>query len=102
MTNVPVLECGCLVAVFFVNHDAVRIGSPQGLASIYEVAARTRVALERSRNEAALRYLNATLKTRIASALAEQAAGRRRFANRKRWKPWVNSSGASRRTSTIS
>jgi signal transduction histidine kinase/PAS domain-containing protein len=72
--NVPLLEHGRLVAVFFVNHDAVRVWSSEDLALIREVAARTRVAVERSRNEAALRDLNATLQNRIAAALAEQAA----------------------------
>ena len=72
--NVPTLEYGRLVAVLFVNHDAVRVWSPEDLALIREVAARTRVAVERSRNEAALRDLNATLQNRIAAALAEQAS----------------------------
>ncbi len=71
--NVPVLEHGRLVAVFFVNDRAVRAWSSEDLALIREVAARTRVAVERSRNEAALRDLNATLQNRIAAALAEQA-----------------------------
>jgi signal transduction histidine kinase/PAS domain-containing protein len=71
--NVPTLEHGRLVAVLFINDAAVRAWSPQDLALIHEVAARTRVAVERSRNEAALRNLNATLQNRIAAALAEQA-----------------------------
>jgi signal transduction histidine kinase len=71
--NVPVLEHGRLAAIFFVNHDQVRAWSPEDLALIREVAARTHVAVERSRNEAALRDLNATLQNRIAAALAEQA-----------------------------
>ena len=72
--NVPALEYGRLVAVLFVNHDAVRAWSPEDLALIREVAARTRVAVERSRSEAALRDLNATLQNRIAAALVEQRA----------------------------
>jgi len=71
--NVPTLEHGRLVAVLFINDAAVRTWSPEDLALIHEVAARTRVAVERSRNEAALRNLNATLQNRIAAALAEQA-----------------------------
>ena len=71
--NVPTLEHGRLVAVLFVNDAAVRAWSPEDLALIREVAARTRVAVERSRNEAALRDLNATLQNRIAATLAEQA-----------------------------
>jgi signal transduction histidine kinase/PAS domain-containing protein len=71
--NVPTLEHGRLVAVLFINDADVRAWSPEDLALIHEVAARTRVAVERSRNEAALRNLNATLQNRIAAALAEQA-----------------------------
>jgi hypothetical protein len=88
--NVPLLEHGAAGGRLFVNHDAVRVWSSEDLALIREVAARTRVAVERSRNEAALRDLNATLQNRIAAALAD-----------KRWKPWVNSPAASRTTSTI-
>jgi signal transduction histidine kinase/PAS domain-containing protein len=72
--NVPTLEHGRLVAVLFINDAGVRAWSPEDLALIHEVAARTRVAAERSRNEAALRNLNATLQNRITAALAEQAA----------------------------
>ena len=72
--NVPTLEHGRLVAVLFINDAGVRAWSPEDLALIHEVAARTRVAVERSRNEAALRNLNATLQNRITAALAEQAA----------------------------
>jgi signal transduction histidine kinase/PAS domain-containing protein len=71
--NVPTLEQGRLVAVLFINDAGVRAWSPEDLALIHEVAARTRVAVERSRNEAALRNLNATLQNRITAALAEQA-----------------------------
>jgi signal transduction histidine kinase len=72
--NVPTLEHGRLVAVLFINDAAIRAWSPEDLALIHEVAARTRVAVERSRNEAVLRNLNATLQNRIAAALAEQAS----------------------------
>ena len=71
--NVPTLEHGRLVAVLFINDAGVRTWSPEDLALIHEVAARTRVAVERSRNEAALRNLNATLQNQITAALAEQA-----------------------------
>jgi signal transduction histidine kinase/PAS domain-containing protein len=71
--NVPTLEHGRLVAVLFINDAGVRTWSREDLALIHEVAARTRVAVERSRNEAALRNLNATLQNRITAALAEQA-----------------------------
>jgi signal transduction histidine kinase len=72
--NVPVIEQGKLVAVQYVNHGAARKWSPEELTFIREVASRTRTAVERSRNGAALRHLNATLQERIETALREQAA----------------------------
>jgi len=72
--NVPVVEQGQLVAVLYVNHATVRVWAPEELTLIQEVAARTRSAVERSRNDAALRELNATLQERIETALREQAA----------------------------
>jgi signal transduction histidine kinase/ActR/RegA family two-component response regulator len=71
--NVPVLEHGTLVAVLFVNNAAIRKWSPEELTFIREVASRTRTAVERSRNDTALRQLNATLQERIDTALREQA-----------------------------
>jgi PAS domain S-box-containing protein len=53
--NVPVVEQGRLVAVFFVNDDKVRSWRDDELALIQEVADRTRSAVERVRVEAALR-----------------------------------------------
>ena len=72
--NVPIIEQGELVAVLYVNHAAVREWTAEELTLIREVASRTRNAVERSRNDAALRDLNATLQERIAVALKEQAA----------------------------
>jgi signal transduction histidine kinase len=72
--NVPVLEQGHLVAVLYVNHGGVRQWLPEDLSFIWEVASRTRTAVERARNGAALRQLNATLQERIATAVHEQAA----------------------------
>ncbi len=72
--NVPVLEQGHLVAVLYVNHGAVRTWLSEDVALIREIAARTRIAVERSRTEVALRDLNATLQDRIAVALRNQAA----------------------------
>jgi PAS domain S-box-containing protein len=60
--NVPVLEQGRLVAVFFVNHAEVRAWSAQDLAFIREVADRTRTATERVRAEAAVRESEARLR----------------------------------------
>ncbi len=71
--NVPVLEQGRLVAVLYVNHDAARDWTLAEHTFIKEVASRTRIAVERSRNEATLRDLNATLQERVETALREQA-----------------------------
>jgi signal transduction histidine kinase len=71
--NVPVLEQGELVAVLYVNHGAVREWTPDDLTFVKEVAARARNAAERSRNQAALRELNATLQERVETALRERA-----------------------------
>jgi signal transduction histidine kinase/CheY-like chemotaxis protein len=72
--NVPIIEQGRLEAVLYVNHAAVRDWTPEELSFIREAASRTRSAVERSRNDAALRDLNATLQERIDTALREQAA----------------------------
>ena len=72
--NVPIVERGELVAVLYVNHAAVREWTVEELSFIREVASRARSAVERCRNDAALRDLNATLQERIEIALREQAA----------------------------
>ncbi|GJD55124.1 PAS domain-containing protein [Methylobacterium dankookense] len=69
--NVPVLEQGRLVAVLFVNHAEVRDWAPDDLAFIREVAGRTRIAVERSRVETALRDLNADLERQVAERSRE-------------------------------
>ena len=71
--NVPIVEQGQLVAVLYVNHAAPRAWAPEELSFVREVGARTRSAVERSRNDAALRALNATLQERVETALREQA-----------------------------
>jgi signal transduction histidine kinase/CheY-like chemotaxis protein/PAS domain-containing protein len=71
--NVPVVEHGRLVAVLYVNNASARTWTPEELTFIREVGSRTRTAVERSRNGAALRDLNATLQQRIETALHEQA-----------------------------
>lgn len=71
--NVPVIEQGRLVAVLYVNHGTVRSWTPEELTFIKEMASRVRIAVERSRNEAALRDLNATLQERVATAVRERA-----------------------------
>jgi len=77
--NAPVLEHGRLVAVFFVNHDSVRVWSEDDLGLIRDFADRTRNAVERARGEHALREsesrlrdLNATLEAQVAARSAER------------------------------
>jgi PAS domain S-box-containing protein len=77
--NVPILEQGKLVAVFFVNHAETRKWSEGDLALIKEFAERTRIAVERIRgeralraSEARLRELNETLATQVEARSAER------------------------------
>ena len=77
--NVPVLEQGRLVAVFFVNSSQIHHWTKEELAFIREGAERTRTASERlrvedARKEAvnALERLNATLETQVAERTAER------------------------------
>ncbi|MBA2961674.1 MULTISPECIES: ATP-binding protein [Ramlibacter] len=63
--NVPVLEDGRLVAVFFVNEDKARNWSRDVLALIKEVGERTRMAAERLRNEIALREAHRELEAKV-------------------------------------
>jgi signal transduction histidine kinase/PAS domain-containing protein len=72
--NVPVLEQGDLVAVFFLNNVDARAWSAEEIALVQEVAERTRTAAERLRVTAALRDANDTLEARIAKRTAELAA----------------------------
>lgn len=52
IVNVPVLEQGRLVALLFVHDEAPRAWSADDVSLIREVANRTRVAVERARNQA--------------------------------------------------
>jgi signal transduction histidine kinase/PAS domain-containing protein len=77
--NVPVLEQGRLVALFYVNHAEVRPWTPEDLALVRDFAERTRPAVERARNaqvlrqtEAQLRQANETLEQRVTAALEER------------------------------
>jgi PAS domain S-box-containing protein len=77
--NVPVLEQGRLVAVFFVNHGEKRNWSEGDLTLIKEFAERTRIAVERARgeyalreSEARLRELNETLEAQVEARSAER------------------------------
>ena len=77
--NVPVLEQGRLVAVFFVNHSEKRSWTASDLVLIKEFADRTRTAVERIRgeqalreSEARLRELNETLEAQVEARSAER------------------------------
>lgn len=86
IVNVPILEHGELVAVFFINDGGVRHWSAEDLALIREAAQRTRTAVERARGEAALRQsalrleesarelqeMNDTLEARVEERTAER------------------------------
>jgi PAS domain S-box-containing protein len=77
--NAPVLEQGKLVAVFFVNHGAIRNWNDGDLGLIKEFAERTRIAVARARgehalrdSEARLRELNETLEAQVEARSAER------------------------------
>ena len=70
--GVPLVRDGRLSAVLYVNHRDVRPWTPQEIALVEDVAARTWDALERGRAEAALRALNATLEQRVVDRTAER------------------------------
>ncbi|WP_162851131.1 response regulator [Panacagrimonas perspica] len=70
--NVPVMEAGRFVAMFFVVAPLPRSWSRLELDFIRNVAERTRAHVERRRAESALREANASLERRIEQALAER------------------------------
>ena len=70
--NMPVSERGGLVALLYLNHATARVWTDDELSLIREVAARTRIAVERNRAETALRQLNATLETQVAERTRER------------------------------
>lgn len=79
IVNVPMLEQGRLVAVFFVNHAEPRTWGEAEIALIREFADRTRAAVERARgeialreSEARLRELNETLESQVEARSAER------------------------------
>ena len=63
--SAPVIEQGELVAVLYLNHAEVRRWSTEDIAFIREFAERTHTAVERSRSEAALRALTASLEQQV-------------------------------------
>ncbi|HYE00280.1 MAG TPA: GAF domain-containing protein [Alphaproteobacteria bacterium] len=72
LVKAPILERGRLVAVLYADHGEPRRWHRDELDLIRQFAERTRAAVERIRNQAALRDLNATLEQRVAERTAER------------------------------
>ena len=70
--HVPVVERGKLVALLYLSHAEVRQWSDEDIAFIREFAERTRTAVERSRSEAALRALTASLEQQVDARTRER------------------------------
>ena len=61
VVNMPVMEQGVMVALFYLNHGTPRCWREDEIDFVREVAARTRIAVERRRAELALRVANQRL-----------------------------------------
>lgn len=61
VVNMPVMEQGVMVALFYLNHGTPRSWREDEIDFVREVAARTRIAVERRRAELALRVANQRL-----------------------------------------
>jgi PAS domain S-box-containing protein len=70
--NVPVLEQGRIVAIFYVNHPLVRDWTPDEIAFIRDVAERTRASVERRRAELSLRALAVSLEQQVRDRTRER------------------------------
>ena len=70
--NLPILERGNLVAVLFVHHAQPRSWSGADIEFLRDVADRTHTAIQRSRAEAALRELAASLEKQVADRTADR------------------------------
>lgn len=70
--NLPMMEHGQMVAIFFVLSSSVRIWTPQELDFIRDVAQRTRSAIERRRAEENLRLLTSSLEAQVAKRTHER------------------------------
>ena len=72
--NMPLVEQGRFVALFYANHAAPRAWSDGDFVLMREVADRVRVATERARAETSLQTLNETLEQQVAERTAELMA----------------------------
>ena len=70
--NMPVMENGQIVALFFLNHEAPRAWSEDDLSFVRDVAERTRQAVQRRRAEAGLRALNEDLERQVIARTADR------------------------------
>ncbi|PXW79235.1 PAS domain S-box-containing protein [Blastomonas natatoria] len=61
VVNMPVMEHGVMVALFYLNHGTQRVWREDEIDFVREVADRTRIAVERRRAELALRIANERL-----------------------------------------
>ncbi len=72
VVNLPVMEAGRLVALFFLTHAVARAWSSEDLIFIQDVAERTRLAVQRRRAEADLRALNEDLEVQVIARTADR------------------------------
>jgi len=70
--NVPVMEQGRVVAIFYVNHPLARDWTPDEIAFIRDVAERTRASVERRRAELSLRALAVSLEQQVRDRTRER------------------------------
>ena len=70
--NVPVMEQGRIVAIFYANHCFPRDWSPDEIAFIRDVADRTRASVERRRAELGLRSLAVSLEQQVQERTRER------------------------------
>lgn len=70
LANVPLLENGVFVAMFFVNHHIPRVWPSEDIQFVRNVADRVRAAIERVRAEERQRMLNQELSHRLKNTLA--------------------------------
>ncbi len=69
--NMPITEASGLVALLYLNHEEAREWAPGDLDFVRDVAARTRVAVERRRAEQKLEQLANSLERQVSERTAE-------------------------------
>ncbi len=71
VVNMPIMEQGGIVAIFYLNHATARAWPDDEIAFLRDVADRTRMAVERRRAEQDLAALTASLEQQVADRTAE-------------------------------